>query len=292
MTSGPDGNVWVPEYDADKIARVTVDGAITEFPVPTASAAPYAIAPGPDGNLWFTESNVNTIARITTSGVITEFPLPPPLASATQALQGITTGPDGNLWFLHGGANIVGVMSTSGSLLATYKIPTANPYDPTTGTGEAQWIVTGPDGNLWFTEDAGNRIGRITPSGVITEFPIPTANCWPRSLLVGADGNLWFSEANAGRIARITTSGVITEFLAVANPAVERLRRMTMTPDGSLWFVQAELQPPFNSEIGRMNLSGVETDLWSVGGLPRAITTGPDGNPWFADELQDLVVRL
>src|SRR5579862_8306665 len=31
-------------------------------------------------------------------------------------------------------------------------------------------ITLGPDGNLWFTEYAGNRIGRITPSGVVTEF--------------------------------------------------------------------------------------------------------------------------
>ena len=32
-------------------------------------------------------------------------------------------------------------------------------------------ITTGPDGNLWFTEYGGDKIGRITPSGTITEFP-------------------------------------------------------------------------------------------------------------------------
>ena len=31
-------------------------------------------------------------------------------------------------------------------------------------------ITAGPDGNLWFTEFDGNRIGRITPLGVVTEF--------------------------------------------------------------------------------------------------------------------------
>ena len=36
-------------------------------------------------------------------------------------------------------------------------------------------ITTGPDGNLWFTEFGAGKIGRITPSGSITEFPIPTA---------------------------------------------------------------------------------------------------------------------
>ena len=48
--------------------------------------------------------------------------------------------------------------------------------------GSAHWgsgsypfgITTGPDGNLWFTEYTGDRIGRITPQGVISEYP-PTA---------------------------------------------------------------------------------------------------------------------
>ena len=292
MVSGPDGNVWLLEFDANKVARVTMSGAITEFPVPTAGAGPYLIARGPDGNLWFTEINFNTIARITPAGVITEFPLSAPLATAQLGLGGITTGPDGNLWFIHGGANVIGVMSTSGTLLATYQIPTPNPNDPVTGSGQAAFIITGPDNNLWFVEEAGNKIGRITTSGVITEFPIPTANSHPKNLVIATDGNLWFPEIEGGNIVRITMSGVITEFPGVINPTVERLRRITATPDGSLWYVQAEVAPPWNSEIGRMNLSGVETDLWTVGGEPRGIIVGPDGNPWFADESRDLIVRL
>src|SRR6266536_6550267 len=34
-------------------------------------------------------------------------------------------------------------------------------------------IVTGPDGNLWFTESDRSAIGRITPTGEITEFDTP-----------------------------------------------------------------------------------------------------------------------
>jgi streptogramin lyase len=33
-------------------------------------------------------------------------------------------------------------------------------------------IVIGPDGNLWLTEVAGNKIGWITPEGEITEFEV------------------------------------------------------------------------------------------------------------------------
>jgi hypothetical protein len=36
-------------------------------------------------------------------------------------------------------------------------------------------ITTGPDGALWFNEYSGNKIGRITTAGVVTEFSTPTA---------------------------------------------------------------------------------------------------------------------
>jgi virginiamycin B lyase len=46
------------------VARITVTGEITEFPVPTTMSSPYGIASGPDGNVWFTEFSKNRISRI------------------------------------------------------------------------------------------------------------------------------------------------------------------------------------------------------------------------------------
>jgi virginiamycin B lyase len=34
-------------------------------------------------------------------------------------------------------------------------------------------IASGPDGNLWFTEESTCKIRRITPSGTIAEFDLP-----------------------------------------------------------------------------------------------------------------------
>ena len=49
-------------------------------------------------------------------------------------------------------------------------------------------ITSGPDGNLWFTEPTG-MIGRLTPLGALTEFPVSTPEA------EDADAN---QEANAG----------------------------------------------------------------------------------------------
>src|SRR5258708_982265 len=77
-------------------------------------------------------------------------------------------------------------------------------------------ITVGSDGNLWFTEQAASKIGRITSKGKITEFLIPTATSAPHGITAGPDGNLWFTEEMGNQIGRITTARVITEF---AGPA-------------------------------------------------------------------------
>ena len=50
-------------------------------------------------------------------------------------------------------------------------------------------------------------IGRITPSGEITEFRLGLrAFSSPRSIIAGPDGSLWFSDYQTGSIGRITPS--------------------------------------------------------------------------------------
>jgi hypothetical protein len=110
-------------------------------------------------------------------------------------------------------------------------------------------ITTGPDGALWFTESVnpGGKIGRITTSGVITEFPTPSSQ--PYGITTGPDGALWFTESLGQKIGRITTSGVITEFPLTDGsfPA-----GITTGPEGALWFTGGP-------GIGRITTAGVIT---------------------------------
>lgn len=146
---------------------------------------------------------------------------------------------------------------------------------PTSG-GIPGGITSGPDGNLWFTELYGNKIGKITTSGVITEFSVPTAASFPDAITAGPDGNLWFTEgaSTSSKIGRISPAGVITEFQL--SPAAYSYA-ITAGPDGNLWFVEGS-----NNRIGRITPSGVVSEFKITGG-PSGITTGPDGNLWFTE---------
>ena len=98
-------------------------------------------------------------------------------------------------------------------------------------------ITAGPDGALWFTGLSGNRIGRITTAGVITEFTVPTADSVPIGITAGPDGALWFTErqrqpdrADHHRRGRSPSSPVPT---ANSGPI-----GITAGPDGALWFTE------------------------------------------------------
>ncbi len=190
LTPGPDGNVWFVAW-GNGVGRITPDGVMERFPIPTAESGPVDIVAGPDGNLWFTEGSANQIGRITVDGEITgEFPI----ETAGAAPAGIAAGPDGDVWFTESGANRIGRITPDG-LITEYELPTP-------GSGP-QDIVAGPDGNLWFTESKSAKIGRITPGGVISEFDVPGANA-PGEIAAGADGNLWFTERLARKIGKVT----------------------------------------------------------------------------------------
>jgi streptogramin lyase len=201
IAAGPDGNLWFTErgrphpagaLDVAKVGRITTEGVITEFAVPTLGARPLGITGGPDGNVWFTESMVDKVARITPDGVVTEFPLPTACAIRCQP-QEITSGPDGAVWFTEAFGNRIGRMTTNGEV-TEFDLPHAN--------SGPNVITRGPGETLFFTEtgltpDTGNRIGAITLDGKIVEWDIPTPEAAPIGVTRGPAGDIWFTETGA-----------------------------------------------------------------------------------------------
>ena len=62
-----DGALYVPEPDANLIARVNPIGGMFEFEVPTPGSQPFGVpvAGGPDGKIWFTERAGRKIGAMT-----------------------------------------------------------------------------------------------------------------------------------------------------------------------------------------------------------------------------------
>ncbi len=159
---------------------------------------------------------------------------------------------------------------------------------PLSGATGNETMIRGNDGDMWL--GMNGKIARVTPSGQVSYFPIPTAGVVADFLTVGPDGNIWFTEGPPsgstsvnGKIGKITPSGVITEY--PPSPGVVRLNggnslgTITRGPDGNLWYSDGV-------KLFRMTTSGVNLDQQglSVGNnlveCCNPMDTGPDNNVW------------
>jgi virginiamycin B lyase len=272
ITSAYDGSIWFTEKNANKLGRLDSHGGLTEYAIPTPASAPDQITASPDGNVWFTERYGRKIGRVNQAGgAIAEFAVPGnlayPTAIATVAgtvwfasadgaatarlgtisstgtitqlatgatrttITGIVGGPDGNLWVTevspYWGDAVARVTTVGWGSFTNYRLPTA--------IASPQSITVGADNNLWFTESSGNKIGRITIGGALTEFALPTSS-QPQQIVSGPDGALWFTERGTGKIGRMTTTGELSE-MVLATPGSQPFG-LCKRQDGTLWFTE------------------------------------------------------
>jgi hypothetical protein len=255
ITLNPNGPGENPEY----LSHSTFAGALSTGPqIASDDEIPGGhIALGSDGRIWFpfcvqtcsSYESGDGITSTSTAGVggfsaafpdfQANFITPGPLgylyvtASFNNALP---PPPPGN----HDSA--VFVVSTSGRIVHKFLLP----------NGSAPWgIVTGSDHNLWIAEPGINKIARMTPSGGITQFTVPTPGAKAAWITYGTDGGLWFTETHANKIGRITTAGSFREFaIPTANSGANGIQNCSTNcgAHGGVWFAETTA-----NRIGRFN---------------------------------------
>jgi streptogramin lyase len=263
---------------------------------------------------------------------VTEYPVE---VGHSTNLDQMAVGADGTVWFADG-------YWPEGSFHAL--IGRLNPSDGAVeefdqGLNHFSVIrdfVAGPDGNMWFADsgsaNADAAIGKITPSGQITEYASPVGGK-PRWIVVGPDESLWYTATRA--VGRVTAAGALG---AYELPGV--LGELVAGPDGNVWFTygsgaeaaigrierhgdgsatitlfQAGLDPhsvperivAAGGDLWFTDLSGAEPALGRVSpdgqitefreGLAADsniidITAGPDGNVWFTDNGVGAIGRI
>jgi streptogramin lyase len=197
--------------------------------------------------------------------------------------------------------------------LKQFKVPTAD--------SQPRAIANGSDSNRWFTEgteftSAPPRIGRITPTGDITEFDANCEFCILTDIVQGPADILYVTSNNpillrfdvaAGTFLApidIPNSNAVAGDLAVDDDNVwftdfnnDSLWRYNITAGlftqfplqvqpsdvvidsaGSAWFTA-----PFDNSVNRLNpaTSVVESFPVPDGLSPRSITIATDGQIWF-----------
>lgn len=212
-------------------------GTITESRV--SSNGLNRVTLGPDNKLWFTECDAtSSIGRIDPAQVgqqnpaIDHFPTP----TASSCPIDITTGPGGDVWFTELGGNI-GRITTAGTIIEF----------PVPGSPPLFGITHEPDGNLWFVVNCcgerNGKIGRMTPTGQVTLFPVALGTSPAPGITTGPDGNLWFTATNLP----------CDKLVPIPLPA-------GIGPDGAVYFTESPGNNAYGG-IGRAHAVDVEKGL-------------------------------
>jgi streptogramin lyase len=140
--------------------------------------------------------------------------------------------------------------------------------------GAPQSLLVAADGSVWFglaangygSKYAGQdpRIGRISPAGLLSEFPAPKAANLS-SIALGHEGRLWFPSAVPGHgyptrgLNSIGPGGELGEPFCISPGCKLEPFGLLARPDGSIWFggQKTQLIPPSGS-------SGQAQDIYTA----------------------------
>lgn len=141
-------------------------------------------------------------------------------------------------------------------------------------------LVVGGDGALWFGERVSASIGRLTPGGVPTYFPM--AGGWgPVTLATAQDGAIWFSAFGFGAVVtpaagvgRLALDGSYSAIWTTSSPYN---RELVAASDGNLYLNQL-------NGLTRITPSGAITNIpitYQGNTLHTdTLAAGPDGALW------------
>jgi streptogramin lyase len=290
LAASADKKIYFSNYAGDSVG--SADISVVPTPTITTGGLPTDDGPsdliiGPDGEVWVDEFGLTGATQESVDeftfpggtlnlGPSDDLPSPDQLASP----DGITLGPDGNVWITENAASAIRSLTAEG--VFGPDIPTVlNTMAAPAG------IVVGTDNNLWFAETAGNAIGQYDPAtGVLNEFPLPTACSAPTRLVVGSDGNLWFTEIGTSKVAKmamvastgVTVGQFLQEYTLQAGAVPTGI---TVGFDCNTWVSEAGTD---SIAIINPTTNAVdESTLLEGGAAPSDLKLGADGNVWVAE---------
>ena len=198
------------------------------------------------GNLFIADESNNRVRRVDSKGIITTVAGNgnagfsgdggPATQASLNSPTGVCTDASGNLFIADVGNFRIRRVDTSGKITTV----AGNGIEAATGDGgpatqASMYIpircVVDSKGNLYVTDQSGQKIRMINPSGIISTFAGTGANAGPHSIgsysgdggpataadlnnptaiTVDATGNIYFSDQYNQRIRKVDKNGIIT----------------------------------------------------------------------------------
>lgn len=245
-------------------------GTITEYPV-KAGTAPVDLVLSATGNaVQFAEPRTGTLGTVGEKGRYSRNALPLVHGRPTA----VAVGADHGLWITLPAAATV--ERWAAGKVRRFALP----------PGSAPGGITAGSAALWLCATGTNRIARLSLTGGLHEYRVPTAHAGLARITVGPDGRVWFTEHAADRVGRLDpATGRVAELRL---PAGATPSGITTGPDGNVWVTetglgQVAVVDPATFEVAATFPAGVR---------PVGITSGVDDAVWVADNGGNAILRI
>lgn len=178
-------------------------------------------------------------------------------------------------WLTLGASTLaLAAVGTLNVQIKEYEVPTAKsrPHDP----------ALAPDGSLWYTGQAANKLGRLDPNtGEFKEYPLKTPRSGPHGLVADKEGNIWFTAISGGYVGKLDPkTGEISEYRPSTGTEIDP-HTPVFDHNGILWFTNEQ-----TNYIGRLDPKTGKIELASVPtphAVPYGIVVLKNNAPFFCE---------
>lgn len=243
LSVGADG-LWVLADRGDHAILRRADGQRAAVKVPSFTGASSILAePSATGGVWLGDFMGEGVFRATSAElrrIAVEFERPGVMAK----------GSDGAVWLADDDGGALQRLTEAGDVRA---FPLPGPCRPSLGCNlpRVTSMVSGPDGNTWYTRSglrtitsgtyegfsrSTAHVGRMATNGRAKEWALPNPKLSPDAMVVGPDKALWFATADG--LGRVTTGGRLR---LMDLPGGRTANSIAFGPDRALWFTDDKL---------------------------------------------------
>lgn len=145
-------------------------------------------------------------------------------------------------------------------------------------------VAQGPHGEVWFSNAAANKIGELTPTREVKEYPLQTAASAPTGIAVDQAGNVWVTDNGAGAVTELEVAHATPESAAgESNYALAtgaHPDQLSVDPYGNVWIAEGD------GVLGEITAGTHQLRQWMVSESAdlEGLVVDTFGNVWAVDE--------
>jgi virginiamycin B lyase len=261
------------------------------FTVSTVGANPHSVevvSNTTNLDVWFTEPGADRIGRLiytnTMDYVFREYAV----AEGSMPLNLVADGE--HIWFVAHQGNWIGRLAVASGGIMTFPVPTAS--------SRPAGIDVAPDGSVWFTEMAADKIGQLvvttTTDYAVTEYLITGTgtNVGAYGITVQSNEYIWVGETRTGIVRRLKAAD--GTFIWTSGLGADGYPHTLVVDPGRdyLWLTERDDNQISQIEVGTLHIANSFNITPTSNTRPTGLTMLGSNQFWFSGQEGGQIGRM